>query len=488
MNKIFDNQNLKKNLTKFLTNLISSQKNQNYNQYFSKKCQIKSNIESNDSFDICFPELLIIQIGDNLASTKYANLKVKIGHKIGIKVSYYQYKMNGEIWQNGQKITELWNLEFENLKESTKNVDFKNETAEKVEILTLKKIKLIKNNIKNLLDKKAPKNLEKPKNQLKIKLKTNANTNLNSKNGLIFQLPLPIEFGDLLKINWNNFVDVDFLAPDCNLWQNLLPPTIQAIDLVLKSLIWQENLEYDLNDNLEGFKMENLKLKTDLSSNLQDQNLKKFKNKLENNPENILTKDLNSNENGILESLESLENELIFTKKLLTQKIDLKGKIVAVIGQGKLVGAPLLTYLQRRNATIISLNKDSPNKQKLVKNADIVICASGVPNLIKSNWFKNNVIVIDAATSESNGVLVGDLDYLEIAQNKLNIDNLSQSCGQNLVKNSQNSPEKNKKNRNKKSKSLNLWICPSPGGVGPLTVLCIFWNLVAIKNIDNFVN
>lgn len=480
MNKIFDNQNLKKNLTKFLTNLINSQKNQNYNQHFSKKYKIKTNVESNGSFDTCFPELLIIQIGDNLASTKYANLKVKIGHKIGIKVNYYQYKMNGEIWQNGQKITELWNyLEFENLKESTKNVDFKNETAEKVEILTLKKIKikLIKNHIKNLLDRKIP------QNQSKVTSKTNPKTDLNFKNGLIFQLPLPVEFVDLLEIDWNNFVDVDFLAPDYNLWQNLLPPTIQAIDLVLKSLIWQENLEYDLNDNLEDFKMENLKLKTNLSSNLQDQNLEKFKNKLENSLENILTKDLNSKEN-----LESLENELIFTKKLLTQKIDLKGKIVAVIGQGKLVGAPLLTYLQRRNATIISLNKDSPNKQKLVKNADIVICASGVPNLVKSNWFKNNVIVIDAATSESNGVLVGDLDYLEIAQNNLNIDNLSQSCGQSLVKNSQNSPEKNKKNRNKKSKSLNLWICPSPGGVGPLTVLCIFWNLVAIKNIDNFVN
>lgn len=443
MNKIFDNQNLKTNLTKLLISLINSQKRQNYKESNSQKSEIKNN----DSLDIYSTKLLIIQIGDNLASQKYANLKVKIGLKIGIQVNYYQYQLNGEVWQNGQKIVELWNNpEKENLKEK----------SEKIKTLTLERIELIKNHIKNLL-KKTSQNLEKKikkkEEQQKDNSKYNPKNELDIKNGLIFQLPLPIEFVDLLKIDWNNFTDVDFLAPNCSLWDYLLPPTTQAIDLVLKSLLWSKKLEHlKVGQNMNNFY-------TDLQASSLSQNLE---SKIENQ--------------------ENQQIELVLTKDLLTQKLDLTGKIVVVIGQGKLVGNPLLIYLQKRNATIISLNKDSPNKPKLVKNADIVICASGVPKLVQSSWFKKNTIIIDAATSESNGILVGDLDYLEITQSEfstqnLPIEDLNQLNKQNLVENSQT---KNKI-KSLKIKSLNLQICPSPGGIGPLTVLCIFWNLIAIK-------
>ena len=477
MNKIFDNQNLKKNLTEFLSSLINSSQKSSYNQNNLNK------LINNDNCDESFPELLIIQIGDNLASNKYANLKVKIGQKIGIKVNYHQYKMNGEIWQNGQKIEEIWD-NSQNEEKLPKN----SQNEEKTETLNPKKIELIKNHIKNLLKKNVPQSLQDIENcleseQTKKEKKdsksvapksSNKISKKASRNGLIFQLPLPFEFVDLLEIDWNNFIDVDFLASNCNLWdQNLLPPTIQAIDLVLKSLIWQKNLEH--------FEPEKIIL-TKYSQN------------------RILKNEMNS----------ELKNELILTKNLLQQKLDLTGKIVTVIGQGKLVGNPLLTYLQKRNATIISLNKDSTNGQKLVKLADIVICASGVPNLVKSNWFKKNTIVIDAATSESNGVLVGDLDYLEIAQNELNSQNVEQTekllrqnhlninlnsqeiktetreqqNKSNLVKNFQEKNNNSEFFKKQNKKSLNLWICPSPGGIGPLTVLCIFWNLVAIKNTN----
>lgn len=405
MNKIFDNQNLKKNLTVFLKQVVQK-KLENVRIDQKNSTQIANSQIVNNSLEGFLPELLIIQIGDNLASTKYASLKVKIGQKIGIKVTYYQYKMNGEIWKNG----EFWqSLEFE----KTKNEKYLQ--------------------IKSITD------------HIKEKIQQNVNkARINGiKNGLIFQLPLPNEFCDLLEINWQDFIDVDFLASNCDLWgKNLLPPTIQAIDLVLKSLIWQENTKIDLQNTAKN------------NSQIENSSNLKISKKTLQNQEKTTTENY----------AENLDIQIDLIQSLLTRELDLTGKIVAVIGQGKLVGNPLLKYLQRRNATIISLNKDTPNKPNLTQTADILICASGVPGLVKTDWLKKNAIVIDAATSESNGVLVGDVDYSQIDQNE-NQTNETKNFVQDA-------------NR-KSSNSLNLQICPSPGGVGPLTVLCIFWNLIS---------
>jgi methylenetetrahydrofolate dehydrogenase (NADP+) / methenyltetrahydrofolate cyclohydrolase len=124
----------------------------------------------------------------------------------------------------------------------------------------------------------------------------------------------------------------------------------------------------------------------------------------------------------------------------ITSSIDLSGMIVAVIGQGRLVGKPLLRYLGDRGATIISINVDTKNPSKLTLLADIVICGAGSKNLVDASWLQPGTIVIDAATSEDSGSLVGDVDIHNISDDTI--------------------------------------LSPSPGGVGKLTVLYLFYNLL----------
>ena len=125
---------------------------------------------------------------------------------------------------------------------------------------------------------------------------------------------------------------------------------------------------------------------------------------------------------------------------MINQKADFTGKVVAIIGQGILVGSPLVKYLLDRNATIISVNKDTPNAKSLTSQADVIFSGAGVAGLVNYNWIKKDAIVIDAATSGIGGEIFGDVDQ----------EGLDQS----------------------------IYLCPSPKGVGPITVLYIFLNLL----------
>ena len=257
----------------------------------------------------------IVQIGDNLSSTKYVNLKQKVGQELGINVNLYKYSLDAE------------------LAEIKKELISKNKTVEKT--------------------------------------------------GLIIQLPIPDQFMNVLEDReiWGNKFDVDFLT---SFTQNLdsslgiLPPTIQGIDIVIRTTFLEE--EFNLA-NLET-------------------------------------------------------------------RISLRGIIVGVIGQGKLVGGFMLNYLREREATIISINQYSQNLVDLIQNCDIIVTATGQKALIKSSMInpQKTKLLIDVGSSEQKGSIFGDLDYEDFEQN------------------SDSFP--------------NLIICPSKGGVGPLTVLSLFWNLI----------
>ena len=117
---------------------------------------------------------------------------------------------------------------------------------------------------------------------------------------------------------------------------------------------------------------------------------------------------------------------------------------IAIIGQGKLVGKPLVKYCLDRGATIIIIDKDTLNPQNLVKDCDIVLSGAGVAKLVNSTWLKSTAIVIDVATSGENGVIVGDVDQSDLLES--------------------------------------IYLCPSPKGVGPITVLYLFWNLYCLNS------
>ena len=120
--------------------------------------------------------------------------------------------------------------------------------------------------------------------------------------------------------------------------------------------------------------------------------------------------------------------------------IELDNAKIALVGRGRLVGAPLYRILTNSGKTVEMFHRGS-NLEDL-KNFDIVITATGVPHLIKSAYIKPGAVVVDAGTASEKGVLMGDVDEAVRAREDLKA------------------------------------ITPKLGGVGPLTVSVLFENVI----------
>ncbi len=122
-------------------------------------------------------------------------------------------------------------------------------------------------------------------------------------------------------------------------------------------------------------------------------------------------------------------------------KIILLGKQIVVLGKGRLVGEPIAMLLDRQELPYTWIDIDTPTETRLqaLREADIIISGIGVPHSISADMVKDGVVLIDAGTSEQVGKLVGDIDP---------------GCADKAA-----------------------FYTPVPGGVGPLTVACLFKNL-----------
>lgn len=120
--------------------------------------------------------------------------------------------------------------------------------------------------------------------------------------------------------------------------------------------------------------------------------------------------------------------------------IDLEKSKIALVGRGRLVGAPLFKMFKNSGYNIELFHRGS-NLEEL-KNHDIIITATGVPHLIKSDLVKSGAVVVDAGTASEKGVLMGDVDDEVRAREDLTA------------------------------------ITPKLGGVGPLTVSVLFENVI----------
>ena len=119
--------------------------------------------------------------------------------------------------------------------------------------------------------------------------------------------------------------------------------------------------------------------------------------------------------------------------------VDLKGKKVAIVGRGRLVGAPLERMWLKSGVDVTVFEKGDDLSQLI--NYDIIVSATGVPGLITSQMVKAKAVVVDAGTASENGKIVGDVSE-EVRQ------------------------------RN------DVIITPKKGGVGPLTVSALFDNVI----------
>jgi methylenetetrahydrofolate dehydrogenase (NADP+)/methenyltetrahydrofolate cyclohydrolase len=128
-------------------------------------------------------------------------------------------------------------------------------------------------------------------------------------------------------------------------------------------------------------------------------------------------------------------------------KLDVKRKHAVVIGASNIVGRPMSLELLLAGATVTVCHKFTPHLQKFVEMADFIVVATGVLDLINTDWLNKAQVLIDVGIHRlPDGGLRGDVDFNK-AINKV------------------------------------AWITPVPGGVGPMTIVTLLENtLMAAMN------
>jgi len=96
--------------------------------------------------------------------------------------------------------------------------------------------------------------------------------------------------------------------------------------------------------------------------------------------------------------------------ELALMTTNFEGKRIAVIGRGRTVGRPLSEMLINRDATITVCHSKTENIKESIKDCDIVFVAIGKANFIDSNFLSPNQIVIDAGINYENNKLSGDVN------------------------------------------------------------------------------
>jgi methylenetetrahydrofolate dehydrogenase (NADP+)/methenyltetrahydrofolate cyclohydrolase len=121
---------------------------------------------------------------------------------------------------------------------------------------------------------------------------------------------------------------------------------------------------------------------------------------------------------------------------------DLAGKSVVVVGRSNIVGKPVAMMCLQQHATVTICHSRTKNLADVVRSADVVIAAVGVPEMIKGDWIKEGAVVIDVGVNRvGEKKLVGDVEFTAAAERA-------------------------------------SAITPVPGGVGPMTITMLLYNTV----------
>ena len=129
-------------------------------------------------------------------------------------------------------------------------------------------------------------------------------------------------------------------------------------------------------------------------------------------------------------------------KMLEEYNVNIEGKHAVVLGRSNIVGKPMIQCLLNKNATVTVCHSKTTNIKEMTKQADILVCAIGKPKFVTEDMVKDGVIIIDVGINRNeNGKICGDVDF-ENVKDKANL------------------------------------ITPVPGGVGPMTIAMLMYNIV----------
>ena len=92
--------------------------------------------------------------------------------------------------------------------------------------------------------------------------------------------------------------------------------------------------------------------------------------------------------------------------------IKITGKHIAVIGRSLVVGRPVALLLSNRHATVTICHSKTQNLANICCNADIIVSAAGVANLVDKTFLSKNQVILDVGINiKANGKICGDVDY-----------------------------------------------------------------------------
>lgn len=133
-------------------------------------------------------------------------------------------------------------------------------------------------------------------------------------------------------------------------------------------------------------------------------------------------------------------------KLLEHYEIETAGKHCVVIGRSDIVGKPMSALMLQKNCTVTICHSKTKDIEAVIRSADIVIAALGIPNYVTSSMIKEGAVVVDVGitrvedpTAKSGYRLKGDVKFDEVS-------------------------------------SKSSWITPVPGGVGPMTRVGLLLN------------
>lgn len=98
-------------------------------------------------------------------------------------------------------------------------------------------------------------------------------------------------------------------------------------------------------------------------------------------------------------------------------KVDLTGKRVVIVGRSLVVGKPLAMLMLGKNATVTVCHTRTKNIEEECRRADILVACAGSAKMIKKAYINPGQIVVDVGINFVDGVMCGDVDYAEVAEN-----------------------------------------------------------------------